>query len=49
MTQIEFITFTKMIRVGRKDVSRIEAVDENGVKRVISKVYTVIDGKLKLV
>lgn len=38
-----------MIRVGRKDVSRIEAVDKNGVKRVISKVYTVVDGKLKLV
>lgn len=38
-----------MIRVGRKDVSRIEAVDENSIKRVISKVYAVVDGKLKLV
>jgi hypothetical protein len=38
-----------MIRVGRKDVSRIEAVDENKIKRVISKVYAVVDGKLKLV
>ena len=38
-----------MIRVGRKDVSRIEAVDENSIKRVISKVYAVVDGELKLV
>lgn len=38
-----------MIRVGRKDVSRIEAVDGNKIKKVISKVYAVVDGKLKLV
>ena len=37
-----------MINVGRKEISRIE-LDDNGTKRVIAKVYKVVDGKLKLI
>lgn len=38
-----------MIRVGRKEISHIEAADNNGVKRVITRVYAVVDNELKLV
>lgn len=37
-----------MIRVGRKDISRIE-LDDNGSKRVITKIYTTVGDKLVLV
>ena len=48
LIEIESITFTKMINVGRKEISRIE-LDDNGTKRVISKIYAEVDGKLKLI
>ena len=41
MIETEFITFTKMINVGRKEISRIE-MDDNGTKRSISKIYAYV-------
>lgn len=37
-----------MINIGRKEVSRIE-LDDNGIKRVITKVYTVVGEEVKLI
>jgi hypothetical protein len=37
-----------MIRVGRKEISRIE-LDDNGNKRIISKIYAEVNGSLKLI
>lgn len=37
-----------MIRSGRKEISRVE-LDDNGVKRVITKIYKEINGELKLI
>lgn len=48
MTETESIIFTKMINVGRKDISRIE-LDDNGIKRVITKIYAEVNGELKLI
>ena len=48
LIEIEFIIFTKMIRVGRKDISQIE-LDDNGVKRSITSVYTYIGDQLILI
>ena len=46
--EIEFITFTKMINIGRKEISQIE-LDDNGTKRSISKIYAYVDDKLMLI
>lgn len=46
--KIESITFTKMINVGRKEISRVE-LDDNGTKRVIDRIYAEVNGKLKLI
>ena len=46
--EIEFITFTKMINVGRKEISRIE-LDDNGIKRSITKIYVYVGDKLTLI
>jgi hypothetical protein len=48
LTETEFITFTKMINVGRKEISRIE-LDDNGTKRSISKIYAYVGDKLTLI
>ena len=48
LIETEFITFTKMIRFGRKEVSQIE-LDDNGTKRSITKVYTYVGDKLVLI
>jgi hypothetical protein len=48
LIETKFITFTKMIRVGRKEISHIE-LDDNGNKRIISKIYTEVNGSLKLI
>ena len=47
-TETEFITFTKMINIGRKEISQIE-LDDNGIKRSISKIYAYVDDKLMLI
>lgn len=46
--ETEFITFTKMINIGRKEISQIE-LDDNGIKRSISKIYAYVDDKLMLI
>ena len=48
LTETEFITFTKMINVGRKEISQIE-LDDNGTKRTISKIYAYVGDELKLI
>lgn len=48
LIETEFITFTKMINIGRKEISRIE-LDDNGSKRVITKIYTSVGDKLVLI
>lgn len=42
------ITFTTMINVGRKEISRIEA-DDNGIRRTIVKVCAEINGEIKVI
>ena len=37
LIETEFITFTKMIRFGRKEVSQIELDDKGRIKRKLSK------------
>lgn len=48
LTETEFITFTKMINVGRKEITQIE-LDDNGTKRTISKIYAYVGDELKLI
>ena len=48
-TVIRFITFTKMISVKRKDISRIEMNDKDGIKRSVVKIYTMINGEIKVI
>jgi hypothetical protein len=38
-----------MINFGRKDISRIEALDKNGIQRSIGQLYVYINGELKLI
>lgn len=37
-----------MINIGRKEISQIE-LDDNGIKRSISKIYAYVDDKLMLI
>lgn len=48
LIETEFITFTKMINVGRKEITQIE-LDDNGTKRAISKIYAYVGDELKLI
>lgn len=37
-----------MISIKRKNISRIEMNDEDGIKRSVVKIYTIIDGEIKV-
>lgn len=44
LIEIKFIIFTKMIRVGRKEISQI-----NVGEKPIAKIYTFVGDELKLI